>query len=465
MNSELKTELTKLHRDTSEEVVSVGWGRKITGGSKTEEQCVMFGVRVKKPLDEIPEEERIPSTITIEGTDYKTDVIEVGPVEAAACDQTTLDNCYGWQTTSPTNQNYTRPIKGGLRIASKTIDSVSSQGGSGTLGLVAVDTATNSLVGITNAHVGTYGLTGPGEFYQNLSNPNVSQWRVKKRISWINQGTNYAGATGILPASENPYDDLKVHFDGGGTINPAYYLHHIGRVIRHIPIYGYNAPDAPAAGYVGGVFYNDVDVAVVGLYSSVVDVNESWKQHDLGVVTSPPEWASTSEIDNLVSTDPYLYSSGATTGAKGDDPCRLKVLSVGTNVSVAYLDTTMVPSYARFKNVIAFTRENADCTYPIWRGDSGSSLLANIGGTVKVIGLVFATGLTIGYAVRIDEVASIAEVSRWDGGATNFLDLANPQVITLSGNQNGGGATPWKYGDYWYAGFYSSSAATPLHLL
>ena len=68
------------------------------------------------------------------------------------------------------------------------------------------------------------------------------------------------------------------------------------------------------------------------------------------------------------------------------------------------------------------------CCNPVRGGDSGSALIADIGGTIKIIGLVFAAGnpsgvtscdggnnsYSFGYACRIDEVASQLGITSWD---------------------------------------------------
>ena len=70
-------------------------------------------------------------------------------------------------------------------------------------------------------------------------------------------------------------------------------------------------------------------------------------------------------------------------------------------------------------------------------GDSGSALIADIGGTIKVIGLVFAGGTsgcdggpnsyTYGFACRIDEVASQLGITSWNKG--DLLKAVNTSTI------------------------------------
>jgi hypothetical protein len=99
------------------------------------------------------------------------------------------------------------------------------------------------------------------------------------------------------------------------------------------------------------------------------------------------------------------------------------------------------------------------CPWPVWGGDSGSTLIANIGGVWKIVGLVFAgngtpynpqTGLpnvtigntvyplqvasSIGYACRIDQVASQLGIKAWTGSAAPVIDHNTITYRTVSGS-------------------------------
>jgi len=118
------------------------------------------------------------------------------------------------------------------------------------------------------------------------------------------------------------------------------------------------------------------------------------------------------------------------------------------------------------------------CSYPVWGGDSGSTLIANIGGVWKIIGLVFAgngtpynpqtnspynsnqslgpTGpyqvaSTIGFACRIDQVASQLGIKAWTGSIAPVVDHDTITYRTVSGSNSDktlvcSGSTYWQVG-------------------
>lgn len=472
MNTAVEKNLVSIDESTPT-YASVSWGKKTVAGEKTETQCIIFGVPEKRSIDDIPEEERLPSTVTIEGVEYETDVIEEDTMEFLACSAETLQTCYTWTssidgtviegyTSPPTHQTKIRPIKGGLQIGYANGNNYVNTTGVGTLGLIAVDSITDSLVGITNAHVAALDWSEPTLTWSKI---NEGAFGVTNdhytKANRIFGNPYYRVSTGVAnkpTAQENPYELVNIVRDAGGTVNFTTSFE-IGKLIRFFPIITTEAVYKPPAWTTGSNAYNDIDAAVIGLKSSVISLTESWKQHELTSGSqTPAPWASKSEIDNLISTDPYLFSSGRTTGAKGEGACKLKIAAVGWTGTVSR--GGFFGNYARFRNVLRFTREDSTCPWPIAGGDSGSALLADIGGTIKVIGLVFAGSKTDGLAIRIDKIAHYLQVEAWDGTAKNYIDLDNPQIVTYSGLQTG--SVFYKYSDYWYAGFYTSSAASPI---
>ncbi len=71
-------------------VVSVGAGVKLVGGHPTEDMAVIVGVRKKRLLSEIPEDQRIPSDI--EGV--KTDILEIGKIHLTSEGRAPLEPFY-----------------------------------------------------------------------------------------------------------------------------------------------------------------------------------------------------------------------------------------------------------------------------------------------------------------------------------------------------------------------------------
>lgn len=375
-------------------VTSVGYGYKISGGVNTEEPAIVFGVEAKKPLSEIPEGELLPSSVDISGVAVKTDVKEIGRIELLTCNGDCGQN---GGSGSALNMAFTRPIKGGLSITS-----LNNSNTVGTFGLVVKDVATGALVGLTNNHV-----TIQDAFY-----------------------TSQRNLAGVAQNEYSPADNIYQDAEYAG-VPPATNI--IGRSLRYVPIYP-----------VTSGLTNSVDAAIFSLDASVVSSPISWRQVGLdSVVIDYLPFATTGEIDTLLAVNPQLYSSGRTTGPKGGATCPLKLFELGSTFSINYKMqgpcepantsgcTTIIMANAigYFKPPVEHpeTQDPAEygyCCNPVRGGDSGSALIADIGGIIKVIGLVFAGGgprcdggnnsYTYGYACRIDEVASQLGIRSWD---------------------------------------------------
>jgi len=401
MNQSIKDKIHELFISTPSDV-SVGYGKKITNGEYTGEIGFVFNVEKKKPLNEIPENEILPTSVEIDGVTYITDVFERGKLIPLACGQQVLDNCYGWQTTTPTNQTLIRPIKGGVQITSDNIGSY------GTLGFIAVDNETNALVGVTNAHV----VIGNPFFTTNRN--------VYNEENEIN----------------NP-----IYQPGNAT--PT-----IGSVIRYNPLKLVGNDSYP------NWITNYVDGALISVSSDKISFSESFKQHGLPY-NQPMTFATTSEIDNLLTTNPPIYSSGRTTGAKFGD-CGLTIQAIGSTSFVSPYPNGTSNEVIYFSDIIDYTRINPDCEWPIKAGDSGSALIADFNGTCKIIGLAFAGGYNGGAACRIDRVAQELNISAWDGSSKPFIDLSSKTTITTTGSSSNktiqcGGKTYWQVGKMPYS--------------
>lgn len=401
MNSNINEKIKELFEATPKNI-SVAFGKKSVGGELTGELAFMFMVPQKLPLNEIPENEILPLSVIVDGESYKTDVVEVGEIKLLACDSNSNNSCYGWQTTPPSNQNAIRPIKGGIQISSHNNSlNYPSSITVGTLGFIALDSETSALVGVSNNHV-----LVKNAFYTSERNVN--------------------GATVENETDDNVYQN---GFDRstGGTI---------GKVIRYVPL--------------SKTGLNQVDGALFGIYSNMVSNSESYKQHGLSISTPMP-FASTTEINNALIGDYPLASSGRSTGAKMNSPCGLVVNSLGAITYVGPFYDNGTYETPLFNDLIAFSRENADCNYPIYPGDSGSGLLANINGTWKIIGLCFAGSNTMGYACRIDHVASQLGIQSWDGTSKPFIDINSIDIKAVLGTSTDktidcNGTTYWQMG-------------------
>ena len=426
ITDEIKEIIKELFNATPSDV-GVGYGTKIKNGEMTNEESIIFFVPKKLPSNLIPENELIPDVeFTLSDRVLKTDVIEVGIIETFACDP----SCYTWSSTPPTNRLQHRPIKGGISISAKS--KMPPPGGInpsipwglsvwGTLGFIAVDTATQALVGVTNNHV------------------------VIRDASYTSQ----RNPSGLI---ENEYDIII----GGsvdpdlvyqtGNLNPPDPASMIGQVVRYVPIFAS-----------GGV--NRVDGALISVESSpVIDIAESFKQFGL-TYNSPYVFATTAEINNLLTTNPMLFSSGSKTGVKQGLPCPLRTFTLGASLPITGYNIQGTTTSVTFTDIIGFVRPENDpslatvCNWPISPGDSGSALVADFSGTSKIVGLVFAGSEFYGFACRIDHVASELGIQSWDGTNKPYVDPTTITYITVPGfnsaiTQVSGGDTYWQVGAY-----------------
>jgi len=400
ITQEIKDEIKK-YFDLTPEYVGVGYGYKKTNNKITTEESIVFFVPEKKPIHDIPDDEILPSEpIVINEKVIKMDVIEIGNIRALACNS----QCQQWQSTPPDNQDYTRPLKGGLSITS-----TNKLGFVGTLGFVAVDSETQSLVGVTNNHVVVKDPFLTSE--RNLNGVRENEYDI---INWGEVNPDFAYQPG---ESSNP---------------PLNY--HIGQVIRYVPI----------TTTTGGIYENRVDGALISLSGTpTLSLSESYKQFGITSFSVPTPFASTAEIDNLLITNPMLKSSGRTTGVKDGSPCPLRTLYISSILPIGGYNLQGVETVATFVDCIVFIRPTNDpslgsaCINPIYAGDSGSALIADLSGTNKIVGLCFAGSDYYGIANRIDNVASELGIEEWDGSLKNLVDTNTITYKTIpGGNEN-----------------------------
>lgn len=424
-NQRLREVTAELNRTTSLDIVGVGFGYKETGGKTISEKCIVFTVKEKKPLSEIPESERIPSELIIDGETFKTDIVEGEFYLQAFVDCSPSDpDFYTWQTVDPPNRGKIRPLQGGISVTNYS--SLFSY--VGTLGFIAVDNDTNSLVGVTNNHV-----VIDDAFYTSERSTNVGD------------------------AVTNISEDISTQPNESSNRSAS---NSIGAVKKYQPIYPY-----PTS--------NLCDAACIALSqtdplgNTVIDTNESWKQLGLTGVTSPPRFATTSEIDTALEEEGRVfYSSGRTTGAKGEGYTKLYCIDSSLSVNLNYklqgtnqLVTMNEGFELRAKN--PSTPEGDWCEYPSNSGDSGSAILTEINGEYVIIGLLYAGrktlfGLGPGVSTiccRIDNVAAALNISAWDGtlNGISFSDTTNVEKHIVAGLSSDksidvNGKTYWQVG-------------------
>ena len=386
-----------LFLNTPDNITGVWYGYKNKEGRITNELSIIFNVKEKLPIEQIPDDELLPKEIMVNGKMVKTDVISENFRVFEECPS----DFYYWTGSTPDNRKKVRPFQGGLQITNFT----SLNGYYGTLGFLAEDVETNSLVGVTNNHV-------------IIDDAFINSERINSTPT-----TNIAGDSIIQPSSASTDT--------------------IGVVKRYYPMYE------------NGINY--VDAALLTINSDIVDSNISYRQLNLTGYTGPLEFATTSEIDNLLSNNPNLFSSGARTGNKGEGDMKLLPFSIGSTQAVGGYNKQGSEYVVNFSDCIVFVASAATtpdgfiCAYPINSGDSGSALLANLGGVRKIIGLCFAGSTFYGIANRIDRVANSLKIRSWTGQTTNYSDINNIQTVCLTNSSSDltktvGGNIYWQVG-------------------
>jgi hypothetical protein len=392
----IKLKIQELAKEITSNVTSISYGYKYVGNVQTNELCIIYSVNKKKPISELLESEIIPSTIIIEDKVLKTDVFEMNKPELLVCNATCSQNM---GPNSLVNRTFTRPLVGGLSIASTNL--VTSVG---TLGFIGVHINTQTLVGVTNNHV-------------------------------LIQDAFYTAERNVNGAIKNEYTPIDSVYQHGetGSIPSSNFI--IGQTLRYVPIQQaiFNKVDC-------SIFsINEADIGLGTISSSVRQAGVAY--------TVPLPFATTTEIDNLLQTNPMLFSSGRTTGPKGGVTCPLRIFSLFTAFPINY-NKQYIPTQVYFEDQITFVKPQFDpslstiCINPIISGDSGSALIAEFpGGVRKIIGLVFAASTVGGivyyaYANRIDNVALEIGIEEWDGTDKNFVDLSSIEYITTVGGSS-----------------------------
>lgn len=398
MNQTLKTEIQNLFDRTPEDITSVSYGYKYISGEKTNQLSIIFGVNKKKPYNQLNAQEILPKEILINGVKYLTDVVEREiPV---------THTCY----TNASDPEITRlqgfpsllkPMRGGqeiIQFPTNWSESQESPGSYnitvGTLGFFAVDNTDDKVVGVTNSHAICY-----------------------ERL--------YCDEQDLATVISNPYNTCLTR----PWTNVSSDLYFPGAVVRNN-----NNPLQLAASYikrykpVSNSDSNIVDGALLIMNNSVspfVDNNSYmiWQPTSLPDYTTHMPFATSQEIDNLLSTNPLVYSTGRTTGPKGygnTASCRLRISEL--HVSSLVNHNGMIQSWT---NCIKYTYED-NSQYPSDSGDSGSAVIAEINGQRKIIGLLFAGSTTFALANRIDDVASALNIRAWDSSYVLNKTLPTP---------------------------------------
>lgn len=435
-NERLKQVTAELNKNTSDEIVGVSYGFNTVGGKTTNEKVIVFTVIRKKPLSEIPENERIPSQITIDGETFNTDVIEGvnQPFAYGMCDPT----FYDWQITTPGNRNKHRPLMGGISVTNFTV----LGNYVGTLGFIAVDNETNSLVGVSNNHV----LCDDAFF---TSDRNVNDIRTNV---WT------PGGHSVNQPNEP------------GNVGPQ---NNIGIVKKYQPI-------SPVP------YNNEVDCALVaintidGETNPTLDPAVSWNQFGVTGMTQAPRFATTQELDTILEEQGRVYySSGRTTGPKGQGITKLFCTATNSSISIGYdrqgqLTNCYMNDTFELQASGNTTPQGDWCYYPSNGGDSGSAILTEINGEFVIVGLLYGgrqienpenpgTYLPIATLCnRIDNIVRDLNIRAWDGTLNGITYSNTTSVLTFVESGTSSDKIRVINGvEYWQMGLVNNSEYQP----
>jgi len=415
LNKKILDIVNQYYESTDENVVGVGYGFKKVNGAHTSEKSIIFTVKEKKNISELPKEKILPGKIDSLG--LRTDVV-VGKSVAALAPVTCAEDIIN----PPSNRNKLKPLRGGISISNFDVLSSSS----GTFGFIARDLNTNSLVGVTSAHV-------------IVDDSFICSDRNQNKI-----GTNVLNHKVIQP---NEY--------GNSSESNS-----IGIVKRYLPINNNG--------------YNYADVAIFTLKKEDLDESVSFLQEGLSYTYWLP-FATTEEINSLLDTNPELYFSGRTSGARGEGTVKLKMTSINqsTQVSFKLQDIYAEVDFAdclSFHAVDSSVSGSPELSCPMNIGDSGSALIAEIDGMRKIIGIIFAADydlggkITSGIANRIDKVAELIQIDNWDGDLSNIEESDINQIESIISDKINDRFLDIDNKRFWQMGFPSLGAietATP----
>ena len=414
-NERLKEITAELNKITSDEIVGVSYGFKEVNGKTTNQKVIIFTVIRKKPLSEIPESSRIPSQLVFDGETFDTDVIEgkITPFGYGYCGDQLF---YDWQNTPPGNRNTHRPLMGGVSVTNYT----ALGNYVGTLGFIAVDNETNSLVGVSNNHV----LVNDA-FYtteRNLNGVRTNVWTPDgHKVTQPNElgNSNISNGVGIV----KKYQPIQ-------------------------PIPANNTIDCALAAI------DEVDFEG----NPTIDPNVSWNQFGISGLGRAPRFATTSEINTLLENpNTVYYSSGRTTGPKGEGDTKLFCTAYGASITIGYpLQGNDVFCYMNDTFELqasgSTTPQGDWCYYPSNSGDSGSAILAQWEGDQEtewvIVGLLYGGRSSANpenpeeylpthtLCNRIDNIASLLNISAWDGNVTTHSNTAGTMTYVTEGSSS-----------------------------
>lgn len=432
LTDELKNELEKRFDETPDYVIGVSYGFKKINGQKTNQKSVIFKVTEKKPVSQIPQNEIIPQTLKVGNTEYITDVVEGTKSQFFNCFASESDPSIQRLRGIP---NLLAPMRGGNELVLMPDGWSGPALGSsdytvGTLGFFAVDNYDNKVVGVTNSHVAVLHRLFCNE--RDIEDESPLPYNSVDPRPWEN----------ILP-------DLEIA-PNCSVWNNTNLSNASVNIKRYMPVtaIGRNYVDCAL------LIMNSDNVPATA--TAYIDSTSYQVWQPIGEPDYPTHmpFASKQELDNLLISNPNLYSTGRRTGPKGWSPvssCILRVTEVGVNETIGGEEGDTY-----WSDIIKFQYEDG-VGYPARPGDSGSVVIADFSGVRKIIGLLFAGNESESYGLfcRIDRVAATMNIRAWD--ASYVLDKSYPTKteIVVTENANLGGTPSFVQNGkhFWQSGF------------
>jgi hypothetical protein len=386
-------------------VHSIFYGIKKKNGIKTDEFSLIHFVEQKLPLSALPVDQIIPKHIILDDVNYKTDVVQVAKFQT--------NQCYNLNDPAITYLNTKqRPLSGGLVISdlARWTEVSANRFSSyiGTLGFIAVDNRDNTLVGVTNNHVAIKDAFDTSE--RNVSD---EIFNIYSPLVFQSSFTNGFNGT---------YNQTILQYTKGQPV--SFTFDSIGRPKRYATISTINT--------------NYLDAALITINEGMVN-SSSASQAELANTHAMP-FATTTEINRILTSvvgSIPIYSVGRTTGPKGVN-CPLEIYGSGS-IYIAYNKQGSNQTIT-LSDVILYKFID-ESNLPIYHGDSGSAVIANFNGTNKIIGLAFAGDTnaetepiptsTHGVLCRIDHIASILNISAWDGSNKAYTSPSQDSISTI----------------------------------
>lgn len=411
IDENLQLEIEKIYNTTPENIQGVSLGYKYKNNQRTNEIGIVFSVEKKKPIEELSENEIIPKKIKINNQEYVTDVREEEPMVSLACFSNDDPNILKLRG----RPQLITPLQGGQEIIQFPTGWTSNGTYTvGTLGFFAVDSTDNRLVGVTNAHV------------------------VCKKMLYSNDRN-------VGEETSDPYNTIEeIEFFNKKKYRPSSILYNDNN--GSSPFLTYGALNIKRFSLMRSSQTNYTDVALLIMKPSIVS-NDSYKIHkpnNESEYNVHMPFATTSELNNLLVSNPRLLSTGRTTGPKGwssAPSCTLRVVGIGVSSNVGYDGGELI---LPFGDLIRFEYEDGGPN-PVAGGDSGSVLVADYNGQRKIIGIVFAGNSYQGLACRIDRVVSELQIRAWDSSYSLSTSVPNHEIVVCDHNDSRSGLSKVQY--------------------